>query len=65
MNVLCSHHAKTEQACRWVIANTPETSSNLTEQRWREACIKHLESLSDGPDMASTWRNSEDGNSAM
>lgn len=65
MNMLCGYHAKSIQGCMWVLRNTPETSTNLTEQRWRDACEQYLESLFGGPDMASTWRNSEDGNSAM
>ena len=54
MNLLCGYHAKDPQVCKWVLDNTSEDTTNLTEKSWRDACKEHLNSLSNGPDLVST-----------
>jgi hypothetical protein len=50
MDLLCAYHAKSEDMCRWVIANCDESvTDNLTVNSWLAACKAHLQSLSDGP----------------
>ena len=63
MDMLCAFQAKDPQTCAWVLANTNENTTNLTEKRWREASKQYLESLSDGPDLVSTGVDSGDGDS--
>jgi len=45
MNVLCAHHAKDPDTCRWVIANCDENTDNITVRQWLEACKEYLATL--------------------
>lgn len=65
MNLLCAYHAKSPDACRWVIANAEENSDNITVTNWVKACKEHLQSLYDGPDLVSIDNNRQLENRSM
>ena len=54
MDILCAHHAKDPETCKWVIENCDENTDNITVKLWLKASKEYLESLCDGPVMVST-----------
>ena len=54
MNILCGHHAKTSEACNWVIENYGTSTGNTTVELWVQACREYLEFLNDGAAQVST-----------
>lgn len=48
MDILCAHHAKDPETCKWVIANTDVNTDNLTVIAWVQACKDYLASLDEG-----------------
>ena len=54
MNILCAHHAKNPETCKWVIDQYGHVTNNTTVMLWVAACKEYLQVLNDGADTGST-----------
>ena len=41
-NILGAYHAQNIETCKWVLENTNESTDNITEQLWIQACKEFL-----------------------